>query len=286
MKWTLTVAHRPSRSLLASPACACADGELNIYNWGNYTSPELIKKFEETYKVKVTVTDYDSNDTALAKVTAGGHGFDIVVPSARLRADLDQRRPAAGDRPDQMENFKNMDPKWVDVHFDPGRQYTVPWQWGTTGVIVNTEVYKGDINTWAIFFDPPDELKGKVNVVPEMGDVMYARHQLYRRRAVHRRQGGAEEGARQAGRGQAELDRRWTTAPSRRCAKGDIGGRRQLERLGVPRAAAERRRSHYGYPKEGYRDLDGQCRRAQGRQERRERQAVPELHHGSARMRR
>ena len=57
-------------------------GELNLYNWGNYTSPDLIKKFEGKFNVKVTITDYDSNTTALAKVKAGGHGFDIVVPSA------------------------------------------------------------------------------------------------------------------------------------------------------------------------------------------------------------
>ena len=60
---------------------AWASGELNIYNWGNYTNPELITKFEKETGIKVTVTDYDSNDTALAKVKAGGHGFDIVVPS-------------------------------------------------------------------------------------------------------------------------------------------------------------------------------------------------------------
>src|SRR5262249_7980562 len=60
---------------------AAAEGELNIFNWGNYTSPELIRKFEETYKVKVTIADYDSNEMALAKVKAG-HGLDIVVPSA------------------------------------------------------------------------------------------------------------------------------------------------------------------------------------------------------------
>ena len=48
----------------------------------------------------------------------------------------------------------------------------VPWQWGTTGVVVNTTVYTGDINTSAIFLDPPAELVGKINVVPEMNDVM------------------------------------------------------------------------------------------------------------------
>ena len=69
-------------SLLAATGAASAAGELNLFNWGNYTSPELIKKFEKQYDVKVTITDYDSNDTALAKVKAGGHGFDLVVPSA------------------------------------------------------------------------------------------------------------------------------------------------------------------------------------------------------------
>ena len=75
-------------------------------------------------------------------------------------------------RPDQMENFKHVDPRWVDVDWDPGRHYSVPWQWGTLGMIVNKSVYAGDPNTSAIFMDPPPELAGKINVFPEMGDVM------------------------------------------------------------------------------------------------------------------
>ncbi|PAP97194.1 extracellular solute-binding protein [Mesorhizobium wenxiniae] len=172
MNWKLT-ATALSAALFASAGLARADGELNIYNWGNYTSPDLIKKFEEKYKVKVTVTDYDSNDTALAKIRQGGSGFDIVVPSASFVPIWIQEGLLLETEPSKMENFKNMDPKWVDVPFDPGRKYTVPWQWGTTGVTVNTSVYKGDPNTSAIFLDPPQELVGKVNVVPEMADVMH-----------------------------------------------------------------------------------------------------------------
>ncbi|MDI7863487.1 extracellular solute-binding protein [Rhizobiaceae bacterium n13] len=159
--------------LLASTAIAHAEGELNIFNWGNYTSPEMIKKFEDTYKVKVTITDYDSNDTALAKVRQGGHGFDIVVPSASVMPIWISEGLLLESRPDEMENFKNVDPQWVNVEFDPGRRYSVPWQWGTTGVTVNKSAYKGDINTSSIFLDPPPELVGKVNVVPEMSDVMH-----------------------------------------------------------------------------------------------------------------
>ncbi|HEY1386186.1 MAG TPA: extracellular solute-binding protein [Dongiaceae bacterium] len=159
-------------ALAATASAAFADGELQIYNWGDYTNPDLIKKFEEKYNVKVTVTDYDSNDTALAKVRAGGHGFDIVVPSASFVPIWIKDGLLLESRPDQMENFKNMDPKWVDVPFDPGRHYTVPWQWGTTGILLNTKYSKADPNTSAIFLDPPDELKGKINVVPEMSDIM------------------------------------------------------------------------------------------------------------------
>ncbi len=151
---------------------AHAEGELNIFNWGNYTSPELIAKFEEMYDVKVTITDYDSNTTALTKIEAGGHGFDIVVPTHSYVPIYIEKGLLMETRPDQMENFANMDPNWVDVDWDPGRHYTVPWQWGSTGIAVNTTAYSGDINTSAIFLDPPAELQGQINVVPEMSDIM------------------------------------------------------------------------------------------------------------------
>jgi spermidine/putrescine transport system substrate-binding protein len=160
--------------LLASVSMAHAAGELHIFNWGNYTSPDLIKKFEKQYDVKVTITDYDSNETALAKVRQGGTGFDIAMPSqSHLPIWISEGLIQETD-PGKMENAKNMMPEWADPDFDKGRKYSVPWQWGTVGISVNTDVYKGDINTWGIIFDTPAELKGKVNVVPEMNDVIYA----------------------------------------------------------------------------------------------------------------
>jgi spermidine/putrescine transport system substrate-binding protein len=172
MNWKLKAALA-GMAMFASLGKAQAEGELNIYNWGNYTSPEMIKKFEDTYKVKVTITDYDSNDTALAKVRAGGHGFDMAVPSANFMQIWIKEGLAMESRPDQMENFKNIDDRWVNVDWDPGRRYSVPWQWGVTGVVVDTNKFKGDVNTAAIFLDPPPELAGKINVVPEMNDVLY-----------------------------------------------------------------------------------------------------------------
>ena len=158
-------------ALVAAPM-AQAEGELQLFNWGNYTSPELLAKFEAETGIKVTVTDYDSNDTALAKIEAGGHGFDLVVPSANyipifrdkgLIAELDLSR---------LANHGNIAPEWQDVDWDPGRKFSVPWQWGSTGIAVNTSVYQGDVNPSSVFLEVPEELKGKINVVPEMNDIV------------------------------------------------------------------------------------------------------------------
>ncbi len=153
---------------------AQADGALHIYNWGNYTNPELLKKFEETYNVTVTLDGYDSNETMLAKVEAGGHGYDIVVPGDYMVAIMIEKGMLEETRPDLMENFKNVDEQWKDVYWDPGRRYSVPWQWGTTAFVVNTAKYDGDINTLSILFDPPEALCGRINMLLDVNDVINA----------------------------------------------------------------------------------------------------------------
>lgn len=161
-------------AVLLSAGPALADGELHIYNWGDYTNPKLVEKFTAETGIKVTIDDYDSNETMLAKVRAGSSGYDIVVPSDYAVKIMIDEGLLAETRPDQMANFKNVDPLWQDPPFDPGRHYTTPWQWGTTAFAVDTAVYKGDINTWAILFDPPDELKGKINMQPSQDEVFAA----------------------------------------------------------------------------------------------------------------
>ncbi len=159
-------------ALLAGATAASAQGVLNLYNWGNYTSPELLQKFEAETGIRVTVTDYDSNDTALARIRQGGHGFDIVVPSDTFVQTYIREGLVQPLDPAIVTDRDNILPHFRDVPFDPGREYSVPWQWGTTGVIVNTAIYKGDIHTADIIFNPPPELSGRINVVPEMSDVM------------------------------------------------------------------------------------------------------------------
>ena len=112
---------------------ALADaGELHIYNWTDYTSMEMVKKFENETGIKVTIDTYDSNETALAKLSSGAAGYDVMIISNDfvpifVKQGLFQEVDAG-----KMPNFKNVDPRWQKRPWDPDAKYTVPWVWGTT----------------------------------------------------------------------------------------------------------------------------------------------------------
>lgn len=139
---------------LAHPAKA-DPGVLHIYNWTDYTSPDLLKKFTKETGIKVTVDTYDSNETLLAKLKAGGSGYDVVIVSNDfvpifISQKLIQPVDAAA-----MPNFKNLDPQWQTRSWDPKAEYTVPWQWGTTSFDYDTKVYPGPVDSLATLFHPP-----------------------------------------------------------------------------------------------------------------------------------
>ena len=160
-------------ALLAGAGLARAEGALHLYNWRNDTSPELIEKFAAAHGVAVTLTEYDSSAEALAKIAAGGHGFDVVIASSNDIAALIAQGLAMQSRPDRMANFSHLAEEWRGPVWDPKNHFAVPWQWGSAGVVVDSEVYGGEVGTSALIFDPPPELAGRINVAPDR-DVVVA----------------------------------------------------------------------------------------------------------------
>jgi spermidine/putrescine transport system substrate-binding protein len=159
---------------MASDKTSAPDRELHIYTWRDYTSPALISKFEENHSVKVTLSDYDSNETMLANINAGGARYDIVVPSDYIVQVLADAGLLAKTNPCSMLNFKYVKRQFVDVFWDRGRQYSVPWLWGTTAFAVDTAVYAGNIDTLKLLFEPSRELQGRINIQPDVGEVVNA----------------------------------------------------------------------------------------------------------------
>ena len=157
----------------AMPGAALADaGVLHIYNWTDYTSDEMVKKFEKETGIKVTIDTYDSNETALAKISSGAAGYDVMIISNDfvpifVNQGLFQKVDVAS-----MPNFKNMDPKWQKRPWDPDAQYTVPWVWGTTAYAVDTAVYKGPTDSLKALFEPTPDLKGKIGMFGSPSEVI------------------------------------------------------------------------------------------------------------------
>src|ERR1700712_5219142 len=159
-------------ALIGSGACAEAAGNLFIYNWTDYTSPDLIAKFEKETGVKVTIDTYDSNETLLAKLKSGSTGYDIVVVTSDfvpifINQGLIQKVEAAA-----MPGFANIEARWQSPAWDKGNAYTIPYHWGVTAYAVNTKFIKEPADSLALLFDPPPEAKGKVGMLAAASEVM------------------------------------------------------------------------------------------------------------------
>lgn len=161
-------------ALLAGSALpALAEGELKIYNFFDYMPPELIQKFQTETGITVTSDTYDSNEAMLASLKAGRLGqYDVAVPGDYMVKIMGDQGLLDTFEPSELSNFGNIEERWLDVAFDPGRRHSVPYQWGSTAFSVNRDVFKGDIQTLGILFDPPEELRGRINVLDSQGEVL------------------------------------------------------------------------------------------------------------------
>ena len=158
----------------ASVSSVQAAGELNIYNWSDYMPQSLVDKFSKKYDVKVMQDSYDSNETLLAKLKSGVAGYDLAVPGDYMVKIMIDEGLLEKVEPNKLSNYSNIKKELIDVYFDSGRHYSVPYQFGTTSFMVDTDKYKGDINTLDILFNPPEELKGKINMFRDVNEVINA----------------------------------------------------------------------------------------------------------------
>jgi spermidine/putrescine transport system substrate-binding protein len=127
--------------------------QLHIYNWSDYIAEDTVPNFEKEFGVKVTYDTYESNEEMVAKLQAGATGYDIVVPSGYIipvMVAVDLVSPVSRK---YITNWGNVSSIFQNLPTDPGNKYTVPWQWGTTGVAYRTDKVKTPIDSWAVFHD-------------------------------------------------------------------------------------------------------------------------------------
>ena len=183
---------------IAPRAHAADAGVLHIFNWTDYTAPDLLTKFTKETGIKVTLDTYDSNETLLAKLKAGTTGYDLVVVSddfVHIFVDQKLLEPVNAST---MPNFKNLEPQWQKRDWDPTAEYTVPWQWGTTSFTYDTKVYPGPVDSLGTLFQPPAVFKGQVGMFGSPSEVINLAA-LSRASALRRDACRSESGAGPAG---------------------------------------------------------------------------------------
>ena len=160
-------------ALVLASGVAQAQEKLSIYHWFEYIPQELLDKFTAETGIEVTMDTFDSNEAMLATLKAGTLGsYDVAVPGDYMvEIMIGEGMLDTFDR-SELENFNNIQEQWVDVSFDPGRKHSIPYQWGSTSFAVNRDIYGGDIRTTDILFNPPAELRGKINMLDSQGEVI------------------------------------------------------------------------------------------------------------------
>ncbi len=148
-------------------------GELSWYTWGNYVSDDVMKRFTEVCGVNVKVDVYGSNEEMEAKFKAGGNpGYDLITPSDYMVAKM----AAAGmlEKIDfsNIPNFKNVDPGHKGLYFDSNNEYSVAYNWGTTGIAYDKTKVSEPITSWKQIMEPAAELQGKIGMLDDMRELL------------------------------------------------------------------------------------------------------------------
>lgn len=145
--------------ILAVLLAACGGGaqaskELNLYAWSEYIPQALLDGFTQETGIKVNYDTYSSNEELLAKLQAGASGYDVIVPSDYTVSILVKQGLLEELDLSQIPNFANIFDEMKNQYFDPGNKYSVPYQWGTVGLVFDTTKITTRPTKWADLWDP------------------------------------------------------------------------------------------------------------------------------------
>lgn len=179
-------ADSDAQALSADCVAGEAEGTLNLYNWTEYTPTgvlaeefevtDFVLEFEERTGVDLVLTEYESNEAMLAQIDAGVP-YDLIVPSDYMVSIMKSAGLLVKLNRDALPNIANLDPGFTDLPYDSGNEYSIPYQWGTTGIGFNYDVVDDtDGVSWGILFDPAQSVAhaGRITLLDDERETMGA----------------------------------------------------------------------------------------------------------------
>ena len=153
-----------------SPVYA-AENIVNVYNWANYMPSAVLSQFEKETGIHINYSTYSGNDELYAKLKAAPNsGYDIVVPSNYFIQRMAQQDMLQKLDKKKLINIKYLNPALLNKSFDPGNQYSLPYFWGSTGIVINKKYINPDhVQSWSDLWKP--EFYNRLLILDDTHDV-------------------------------------------------------------------------------------------------------------------
>lgn len=133
----------------------CGDKKptINVYNWGDYIDPSVIKDFEKEFNVKVNYNTFATNEDMYVSIKKGGTSYDVAFPSDYMIERMINEGMLEKINKENIPNLKYIEDRFLDLEFDPNNDYSVPYMWGTFGIIYNKNMVSEKVDSWDILWD-------------------------------------------------------------------------------------------------------------------------------------
>ncbi|WP_341528242.1 spermidine/putrescine ABC transporter substrate-binding protein [Nostoc sp. UHCC 0302] len=149
--------------------------QLYIYTWTQYTDRQLLQTFSAQTGMKVLADLYDSNDVMLAKLQAGGgSSYSIIYPSDYMVKKMVDKDLLTEIDHDRLIGLENLFPRFVNPSYDPNNRYSIPFNWGTTGLLYNSEKLQDAPEDWEYLWRNQDKLNKRMTLLNDVREVMGA----------------------------------------------------------------------------------------------------------------
>ena len=158
--------------LIVTGRSANTERVVNVCSWGEYIDESLIDEFEQKTGITVNYQTAESNEALYSLIEMGGADFDVIVPSDYMVARLIDEGLLAELDYDNIPNYALIGDQYKGLSYDPENKYTVPYTWGTLGIIYNTTMVDEEITSWDAMFDT--KYAGQVLMINNSRDAMAA----------------------------------------------------------------------------------------------------------------
>lgn len=158
--------------ILTTVVTGCGEKKpsINVYNWGDYIDREILEDFEKEYGIKVKYDTFATNEDLYVKIKQGGSSFDVIFPSdymieRMIREDLLTKIDKAN-----IPNLTKVEDRFLNLAYDPNNEYSVPYMWGTVGILYNKSMISDKIDGWEDLWN--EKYKGQIFMLDSQRDTL------------------------------------------------------------------------------------------------------------------